>query len=30
MDAGGKLALGDEGGGALVRDDLEVVGATGV
>ncbi len=30
VDAGGKLALGDELCGAFVGDDLEVVGATGV
>lgn len=30
MDAGGSLALGDEGTSTLLRDDLEVVGATGV
>ena len=30
MYAGSSLALSDEGSGALLRDDLEVVGATGV
>ena len=30
VDAGISLALSDEGSGALLRDDLEVVGATGV
>ena len=30
VDAGGELALGDEGRGALLWDDLEVVGAKGV
>ncbi len=30
MDAGISLALCDEVGGALLRDDLEVVGSTGV
>lgn len=30
MNAGGSLALGDEGVGTLLKDDLEVVGATSV
>ena len=30
MDAGVSLALGDEGVGAFVGDDLKVVGSTGV
>ena len=30
VDAGSSLALSDEGSGALVGDDLEVVRATGV
>ena len=30
VDAGSKLAMGDEGCGALLEDDLEVVGATGM
>ena len=30
VDAGGELALGDEVGRALLRDDLEIIGSTGV
>ena len=30
VNASGMLASGDEASGALLRDDLEVVGATGV